>query len=419
MRLQVRLFVGALKLTVCFCSLAVGNSNIGMAKLMDSQKDPLVERFACGRNSVFIMLAILGVPIDEHELSKALGEDPGPEGVSLLQLKNSMAAAGVKCVVRQLTFDELKTIQLPAIAHLTFSHSSDSQVGHFVVLVKVGEKRVSYIDSTTSTLAAWRTESFLDVWSGSVLQPAKFVFSPQTNLADAILYGISVCLSTALILCLLPVRAFSLLVKSFAPRLWFLRTPVVSITMGLICASAASGQNTREGILGEEGQGLIWRNRESDAINCSYLFLRLYGLSVDYSELRRLSPPIAGATFLNIREICRGFGLPVVVAKWSPQRLKTTKYPVIAHISDRLDRGGEFVLVVAANDDTCYIVRGSSVTIDSVSMDSFRRHWSGYVAVIDENHGHRLAVAIICTVIASVYVAYRKTMGNAAGKHDV
>ena len=385
------------------------------------ERDPshalLDERFKCGRNAVYVLASILGRPVSESQLSTWLVDDPGPGGLSLLQLQEAAAAINLPCVTRLLTFEELKSTQLPVVAHFAFSHANSSHAGHYVVLVKIDDEHATWVDCTTSSFGVWKTQQFRRDWSGYVLQPAAAVFSPRSSLLDASLAVGTICLCFASAAIVAGPWLMSSNKRSRRRAAGLSQLAIVGVVAVFGTSYRVDGSDLPEKHPSQEV--LTWRTSANDALNCTYLLLRLYDIRVNYLELIDRMPPTSGGTTIQtIRDQCRSYGLPTIVTKWTPDRLRDGTFPVLAHLSERVNQGGGYVLVVACRNNTCYLVTGSSAIIEPVPMDVFRRHWSGYALTVGDDRRRVFAALGISIIVASAYWMYRMVMPKSRSASD-
>ena len=85
---------------------------------------------------------------------------PGPEGLTLAQLRRLAAEVGLPCQSVRVSVDRLGQISLPAVAHL-----SD---GHYVVLHELGPGGVVVGDPATG-IVTWSREFLTRAYSGALL----------------------------------------------------------------------------------------------------------------------------------------------------------------------------------------------------------------------------------------------------------
>jgi ABC-type bacteriocin/lantibiotic exporter with double-glycine peptidase domain len=397
------------KLLVAAAFISTFALDCGSTARADESAQPRVldERYTCGRNALYALASIMGYSISSDSLRSNLNDCPGPTGVSLLELQTAAEAIGFPTIVRRLSFQELLKTRPPYIAHFTTSHVLGAPSGHFVVVVRIAKSRIYYLDGTTAVFAPWKLDTFRSNWSGYILQPTSIAREPADNGLDALLIG------------LLATNSLLVVVVALAPRLTW--PNIISIRSFISCSLAASlfavftlggsvlAESPSESSDQSVGEHMIWRIPTHDAINCIYVFLRIHDVPVNYLDLmRRLPPDRGGATILAIRDICRDYGLPTVVAKLTPANLTADSLPAIVQFSERLDDGGAYAIVVANGGSDCYLITGDTATIKHISLDIFRRNWSGYAMTLETGQGSLVNILlVICAAFGLAYWLYQ------------
>jgi CRP-like cAMP-binding protein len=119
---------------------------------------PQLEKADCGLASLAMVALRRGARVSVAELRQRV--TPGPEGLTLQQLRQLAAAAGLPCQSAQVSATRLGQVSLPVIAHL-----SD---GHYVVLHEVASSGVVVGDPATG-LVTWSLEQLRLRYSGVLL----------------------------------------------------------------------------------------------------------------------------------------------------------------------------------------------------------------------------------------------------------
>jgi ABC-type bacteriocin/lantibiotic exporter with double-glycine peptidase domain len=70
--------------------------------------------------------------------------------------------------VLRLSVNELRSVPLPLIAHYNWRAKSN-QTGHYIVVTRIANDRVEYIDGTTAEPAEVPLATFEFFWSGHVV----------------------------------------------------------------------------------------------------------------------------------------------------------------------------------------------------------------------------------------------------------
>lgn len=393
-----------LKMAGCTCCF------LGAVAHAQNTAPDVADRYACGQNALYALCGIVGHAVSPTDLSSYLAESRNPGGNSLLQLKEAAAGIDFPCVVRRISFERLASSSLPVIAHL--GPVGSREVGHFVVVVKADQQQVYLLDGTTGSFGPSSVHSVQREWSGFILQPIPGLFTNGLNSIDGWLAGSLVVIVAALVITLaFPPGSLGWREK----RPTSAGTPLLAIMIiGALVSPLLGGE--RDGKPRSANGNIIWRTPSHDAINCLYVFLRFHNIDVDYLDLlNRLPPTDQGTTIVDMCNLCRHYGLLAAIAKWTPDRLEKGSLPVITHVTNRLDEGGAYVILLARKKNTCFVITGDSAAIETISMDTFRRHWSGYVLTLD-NGWSRVAIIVgVCaTILLALYTCIRLPLGRRA-----
>jgi CRP-like cAMP-binding protein len=118
---------------------------------------PQLEPADCGLASLAMVGQRLGAGISVEKLRVQIA--PGPEGLSLAQLRQLALHNGLPCRPVQISVDRLGQVTLPAIAHL--------RNGHYVVLHALGESVV--IGDPETGIVKWSNDYLAKSFSGALL----------------------------------------------------------------------------------------------------------------------------------------------------------------------------------------------------------------------------------------------------------
>jgi ATP-binding cassette subfamily B protein RaxB len=119
---------------------------------------PQLEKADGGLAALAMVALRRGARVSVEELR--LGVTPGPEGLTLQQLRQVAAAVGLPGQSARVSVERLGQVSLPVIAHL-----SD---GHYVVLHELGPGGVVVGDPATGVVS-WSVERLLLCFSGVLL----------------------------------------------------------------------------------------------------------------------------------------------------------------------------------------------------------------------------------------------------------
>lgn len=125
-----------------------------------------------------------------------------------------------------------------------------------------------------------------------------------------------------------------------------------------------------------------WRIPANCGPNALYAMLNLYEIDATLAEVMHYAPPSQrGVSLANLKAASCALGLPVRVMRATPKQLTTLPSPVIAHLSGLRD--GHFVVVLTADERTVVFADMVACTIRRVSIEAFKKNWSGYLLVRD------------------------------------
>jgi len=178
---------------------------------------------------------------------------------------------------------------------------------------------------------------------------------------------------------------------------------ILACLLGVGCALGGAPVSDGRLAAGEPAAGVeaseVWRTASHDGANCLYLLLTLSGRKADYQQVTAaLQESGRGENLAGLREAAHHLGLDVSVYQWGPRRLANAPGPVIAYMDSYKGEGGYFTLVFQATELNCYLIRGSSASIQELGVDDFRRAWSGYVLAPTEPPPSRMPELLSCGV---------------------
>lgn len=121
----------------------------------------------CGVNCLYLMLRLGGVAVDYGDLLEELLPDNSE--TSLTSMMRSARRHGLDCAMGKTDPEGLKAVSKPVVAHGESFERSDSDVGHFVLVLKTTDEGVSYVDGTTALMQSRSWRDFEREWSGYIL----------------------------------------------------------------------------------------------------------------------------------------------------------------------------------------------------------------------------------------------------------
>lgn|GEM_PF-3557524 len=133
----------------------------------------------------------------------------------------------------------------------------------------------------------------------------------------------------------------------------------------------------------------VWRCPANGGINVLYCYLRINGFPCEYSDLigardREVGKgPYSAKTLVNIAAAQH---LPLRAASLSMMEMDACPKPVIAYMTSETPDDGEFVLILSVTKMGVYYVSGPSAGIEMLSLENFRRGWSGIALLPTATH---------------------------------
>jgi ABC-type bacteriocin/lantibiotic exporter with double-glycine peptidase domain len=154
--------------------------------------------------------------------------------------------------------------------------------------------------------------------------------------------------------------------------------------------------------------------------NSLYLFLRLHGCNLSYSELAAaLGEDERGVSLHQLRSVASAFDLQCTVRKGNLINLGGCSLPLIAHMANPTPGElGHYVVVVHLSDAAVTMLDGTSGLEEQIPLDEFARSWTGYV--LEGGAGSRWALELehlASLLLASfvwfaLYVAIRRRVAR-------
>ncbi len=393
--------LGVVLLDVAGISAGRGGENPG------SRPDPglatlPVKSLVCGPNSLYMLLKLQGRPVTFPQVAQELGSDN--KLTSLLELHKTAARFGLSTRIRRCPLEDLDRCTTPFIAHTRTGYFlADAQIGHYLLVLKVDGDVVQVVDGTTGVVFRTRRSRIASSnrWTGYVLEPT----AVQQAWSEVIsLNGVGL---------------LALVLVTLLPSRWRSRAAVTKVAAGLfvafVWASGATPATASEpSPAARDGLG-EWRTGASDAlndaVNCLYLQLAIDGHPIDYGRVREaVFAKGSAVSMVALREAAGRCGLPMKIVRCGPDELKRMPKPMIIYLYGRRT-GGRFALLYNLNDERCGLVTGSTVCIQQLEVDDFRRDWSGFALVRDPRDGGWLSAIAGSLVLIAGYSGWRLQVG--------
>jgi len=356
--------------SICWCAIfGIDPATRGSSDThsVDSYEDlygiSAKERNSCGRSALYVFLQMLGHRVSFADVKNELPE--GSDGLSLLVLRNACRDLGCAASVKRIQTVNLPHCRFPVIfygGHGRTLESAKTMIGHFSVLTRISKDEAFYIDGSSASLESASLDWLCggDDWIYFLEADADGVFSPIEILVIALA---NCCCLVAIYLWLVP------------PRFRKRSMVFVLAVMGASTASATEATSL-------SANQLLWRQRQFDAVNASYIILRLEGHNVDYVDvLNNIGTPSPGLSMSDVVLELQKFGLYGTIRKVTPKDLMQLPLPVMTIMENPETGDRHFALICGGNGEVIYLVDAGVAVWQPISIDKFRTRWSGIVYV--------------------------------------
>jgi ABC-type bacteriocin/lantibiotic exporter with double-glycine peptidase domain len=332
--------------------------------------DPVIQRMRtiCGPNSLYSLLRCWGIPVVHIDVERRL--PLGPRGVSLLSLKQAALHFGLQTRARYCNFESLMGLRIPAITHHYFDMKTDGSDSHFVLITSVTRDEVQFIDGTTGLLNKVTPAKFHTTWSGYVLEPV----DDSPALANPI-FAIGAAVG---ILCI----SKFLRVVARRGRRALAMTSAISGSLLMLIPLPMARADESAGKTGEDG---TWRMSTNDSLNCIDVYFAVMSHPVPRDRIKaELGDSREQSSLLDLRRASRALGFPLRIVRPSPSDLAALPLPAIVHMVDEGGQHGGYFLLINPKKNKFETINCSSITIESMTAEEFRRRWSGFALVAEE-----------------------------------
>jgi predicted double-glycine peptidase len=346
----------------------------------------------CGINSLYSLLKYYGRPVSFQEVERQVSLRR--QGASLLELRDAVGRLGLPSVARRCSPEDLHRCRIPFIAHFRADLGPQSvpdseaiivPTGHFVLVVDVNENKVRFIDGTTGELTTFRRERFPVFWSGNILEPidGAQTWGPWAAVAIFATW-------TVLGLAMIAAR------RKSGAAVSLVALAILASPSQLLAVETAVQDPDRFG-------GEAWRSSENQAANCLYLELSVLGHPVDYSKVKAaLAPGRKPISLADLKGAASRLGCRMQVRRSNPAGLARLPMPVIAQMSDREGRGS-LAVIIDLDATNCRLIDGTNALLSEISIDDFRRQWSGFVLAASPPRDQTLLAITFCSVVVAAY----------------
>jgi ABC-type bacteriocin/lantibiotic exporter with double-glycine peptidase domain len=144
-----------------------------------------------------------------------------------------------------------------------------------------------------------------------------------------------------------------------------------------------------------------WRTPNNGGVNALYCYLRINGVTCGYDDLlKRRDEQLVGNTPLTagiLAKLSAQTGYPLRVVMLDMKKIVTCRFPIIVHMDGESPDVGAFLLVLHMSPRGITYINGPSASLHEMSMESFRRVWSG-VVLVPETQGWKKFILFLVGV---------------------
>jgi hypothetical protein len=335
----------------------------------------LKERYACGARAAFALMRMIG-----HDVAYDTVRDhvpPSERGSSLDDVRSALQAHDVECSLRRLQLTDLPSAHYPLIVHV--NHRRRLDVGHFFLVTGADKVGLHTYDPVTGLKRHWRWRSFADVWSGYAIVPLQATIENDETLVPYML-GIHLLL----VICVVAALGRSMWAwrMNSAMNLRFVIAVFVMLNSGLLYPTGAAAEE-------------IIRSNLYDGANAAALLGGIYGVEIP--------PGDAGCfgrcdTLSTIQSRLQAYGVASSIRFLCYNELDSLKRPCIVPLrkSDKVKT--TFCVLVQVSGSEVYLVEAGPLILRTLSVDEFRRYWTGYAVfgdVADTAYSELLGAALL------------------------
>ncbi len=123
-----------------------------------------------------------------------------------------------------------------------------------------------------------------------------------------------------------------------------------------------------------------WRTARNQGVNALFCYLRVHDVACEYIDLVKEQALEIGSGSYSAKalvHLAAKHGVVLRVTSLTMEEFKSCERPVIAYMTSNTPDDGAFVLVMNSTDTDVFYVDGATAAIQSMSVEDFRRTWSG------------------------------------------
>lgn len=360
-------------------------------------------RALCGPNALYVLLNLPSRGPDYAQVLQAFPPNVGSDGASLLDIRAAANTLGERLEIVKCSTVKLRHMDTP---FLVYARGRMGEPGHYLVVVGTDREALYVVDAVLGEVLP-KGYGAIDSWFGgyavvsssSALQAGDFTFLTA-------LIGIAILL------------LFGWYRPSTHSSRKRVAVAVIAITVAIATHPTAfaaptekaprnTGQDERFSSPGSATDS--WRTPEKDGVNVLYILARVNGVNVSYEEVDTLVDQQTTRSACNLHDLrlaAEHLGLDVAVSRCTPRELADQLPAIVSLDAPGQDHGG-FVLVSHLGQ-RALIINGSWCNFENLTMDQFRRDWSGYCLVVRKHMplvwGWRISSFVLGVAIGAFFI---------------
>ncbi|WP_198000193.1 cysteine peptidase family C39 domain-containing protein [Gimesia alba] len=322
------------------------------------------EQYACGARAAFVLTRMLGRDASYETALKYA--PPSEQGASLEDVRNALLAHGVQCAVLRLQLTDLSSVPYPFILHV--NHRGGLDVGHFYLLTGVDKVGLHTYDPVTSLKRHWPWRSVVDVWSGYAIVPTRTTTGNDQTI-------LSYLLGIHLLVVAFVVVALRWNIKSgliyLTGRRSFVTSSIILIVGLLPPVDTAAEEPLRSNL--------------NDGANAAALLAGIYGVEIPPGEAAETAP-VDSLKGIQLRLEDKGVSTSIRLLSY-PELVSCARPCVVPLRFDNTEKTS-FCVFVQSSDADVHLVEAGPLLVRTMSIDDFRRYWTGYAVFgkVPESH---------------------------------
>lgn len=339
-------------------------------------------RLTCGHRAALSFVHAAGFA-REQELAK-IRTITRADGVSLLDIANSLNIRGRICEMRQLSPSELRSNLCPILVHLKSGHAG-TNIGHFVVLLAVGNDGLTIVEPIVGRRENWSWGYFSDRWTGNC------ILALQRPNSESLLLAALFTVNCGLLMWWVIAHGFSVPGRAVLARTFkfSVRTLLVSVFW------------TPPECFADDP---MVRSARRDGTNAAWLIASLANERSQERDLPRLSEcRTVPSTFAEIRALCAEWTTFTDLRRLTYSEFCSLPGAAVVFLRDGPEATGYFAVTLRGRDQEVTMINAGWLTISVLTEDQFRERWSGHALIPRRASGEWSLTAICGSLLGLIF----------------